>query len=55
MANSRKNKMIGVSEDVYSRINKLQEKLNTERVGTYTKSDVIQLAVELLEKKENEK
>lgn len=50
-----KYKMIAVNEEVYSKISTLQEKLNADSIATYSKGNVIQLAVEALRGgKENE-
>ena len=45
-------KMIAVSEAVYNKISTLQEKLNTDSIATYSRGNVIQLALEALEKGE---
>lgn len=44
----KKYKMISVNEEVYSKITKAQEELNTNSVVTYSKGSVIQLALEAL-------
>lgn len=45
-------KMIAVSEEVYNKISTLQEELNTDSIATYSRGNVIQLALEALEKEE---
>ena len=45
-------KMIAVNEEVYNKISTLQEKLNTDSIATYSRGNVIQLALEALEKGE---
>ena len=45
-------KMIAVSEAVYNKISTLQEELNADSIVTYSRGNVIQLALEELEKGE---
>lgn len=45
-------KMIAVNEAVYNKISTLQEELNTDSIVTYSRGNVIQLALEALEKGE---
>lgn len=45
--------MISVSEEVYSKITKVQDELNTNSVVTYSKGSVILLGLEALKEKQN--
>lgn len=45
-------KMIAVNEAVYNKISTLQEELNADSIVTYSRGNVIQLALEALEKGE---
>lgn len=48
-------KMIAVNESVYNKISALQEELNTDSIVTYSRGNVIQLALEALEEKGEQK
>lgn len=48
----KKYKMISVSEEVYSKITKVQEEVNANSVVTYSKGSIILLGLEALKEKE---